>query len=162
MHRGLSVFPANRGVLRHFDTRTFLAEVEDFQYSLRIVGFCDLPSSCTYSGPKLFQYSLRIVGFCDRSLRPWNRMVIALSVFPANRGVLRHRIRWRRKHFSFLSVFPANRGVLRPMRGIRCSGRTGSFQYSLRIVGFCDLGGDYAIGFGHIFQYSLRIVGFCD
>ena len=112
-----------------------------FQYSLRIVGFCDgrcVASPCEFFRSH-FQYSLRIVGFCDmprhdRSLnhfRPfsipceswgsatlgrWTNdwMPYELSVFPANRGVLRQGDAEQGVVFTRdLSVFPANRGVLR-------------------------------------------------
>ena len=64
----------------------------------------------------VFQYSLRIVGFCDEP--GWEDIDVTslvLSVFPANRGVLRHI----------------------PVADLENAG--GDFQYSLRIVGFCDL-----------------------
>ena len=37
-----------------------------------------------------------------------------------------------------LSVFPANRGVLRPVKRKVAQYYRRIFQYSLRIVGFCD------------------------
>ena len=163
--------------------------VLDFQYSLRIVGFCDVKArsrpfkhddtfsipceswgsatgnmprpavvktrtfsipceswgSATFCrrpqgvSPWIFQYSLRIVGFCDQETHMRYVSTSGLSVFPANRGVLRllHTANTC-KDIAHLSVFPANRGVLRQ------KGYTGpfwvqrDFQYSLRIVGFCD------------------------
>ncbi len=63
---GLSVFPANRGVLRHTLFPKVVPGSSDFQYSLRIVGFCDP----RYTHPSGTGQNL--------------------SVFPANRGVLRH------------------------------------------------------------------------
>ena len=63
----LSVFPANRGVLRLLNEAQVEEASEYFQYSLRIVGFCD-------------EWELHV------TFPSWN-----LSVFPANRGVLRQK-----------------------------------------------------------------------
>ena len=110
----LSVFPANRGVLRHAlkiagyaeDVAFSIpceswgsatrrgepghAQWSDFQYSLRIVGFCDVFQDRACAEEYLrFQYSLRIVGFCDKEESLTVPTTLELSVFPANRGVLR-------------------------------------------------------------------------
>ena len=113
---GLSVFPANRGVLRPVvgvgETDLGLL----FQYSLRIVGFCDVAElGLDLKVKPVFQYSLRIVGFCDDPADRGGGGPDHLSVFPANRGVLRH------------DMYEDPRGRYRV-----------DFQYSLRIVGFCD------------------------
>ncbi len=61
-----------------------------FQYSLRIVWFCDLTSETrAFVTLEYFQYSLRIVGFCDNGFSECLLPESYLSVFPANRGVLR-------------------------------------------------------------------------
>ena len=70
---------------------TLISEIH-FQYSLRIVGFCDVhPVDSPAPEKSVFQYSLRIVGFCDLHLSFLPSRLIFLSVFPANRGVLRRR-----------------------------------------------------------------------
>ena len=80
------------------------------------MGFCDFSgtSGCVDRETD-FQYSLRIVGFCDRTSFGVAKLCAELSVFPANRGVLRPRAQ-----------------VSASMSG------TSIFQYFLRIVGFCD------------------------
>ena len=164
-----------------------ITEPQDFQYSLRIVGFCD--ASLPYLYISYFTLSVFPAnrGVLRRSRRRNCRRRVHLSVFPANRGVLRQYASQHMKRSRILSVFPANRGVLRLIgvdhqsrdvvafsipceswgsatcwkpfrceggehlsvfpanRGVlrppepasRCTGWT-SFQYSLRIVGFCD------------------------
>ena len=86
-----------------------------------------------------FQYSLRIVGFRDLPEATRAASQVALSVFPANRGVPR----------PYLDHFPP-RGHI-------------DFQYSLRIVGFRDeVPCRQEEDRNSSFQYSLRIVGFRD
>ena len=86
----LSVFPANRGVPRQI--RFFSALLAQSSLSVfpanRGVPRLVLPRRMG-GGEEIFQYSLRIVGFRDlpRSMRSIMRSI--LSVFPANRGVPR-------------------------------------------------------------------------
>ena len=159
----------------------------DFQYSLRIVGFCDDQEALEGRECYGFQYSLRIVGFCDSDSHRHVQPNQKLSVFPANRGVLRlrggcggsfaplafsipceswgsatliHNLRVMNR--NRLSVFPANRGVLRHRLrwhlipciesfSIPCESWGSATRMMVRHITMCS-----------IFQYSLRIVGFCD
>ena len=134
-----------------------------FQYSLRIVGFRDDDCGRGRDGHCAFQYSLRIVGFRDWTGRLLTRRRWSLSVFPANRGVPRHKRHGCFSCFVFLSVFPANRGVPRPTRIATSSGRSCAFSIP------CESWGSatrvfvaFVVVNGTIFQYSLRIVGFRD
>ena len=136
----LSVFPANRGVLRHDRESTKLGLFNSFQYSLRIVGFCDMDVLKKEAATRVpFSIPCESWGSATRRASRASRTRTRLSVFPANRGVLR-RIVWYAMHVTVVS-----------------------FQYSLRIVGFCDekrVRDRVSPRDG--FQYSLRIVGFCD
>ncbi len=137
--------------------------------------------------PRCFQYSLRIVGFCDNHMIPSPFRRNRLSVFPANRGVLRLE-----SHLSILRhvyAFSIPCESWGSATGVDVGTAVGVFvfQYSLRIVGFCDYDDPHAFtpadmafsipceSWGSAtcatnlyhkpdtsFQYSLRIVGFCD
>ncbi len=110
-----------------------------FQYSLRIVGFCDrLQARRVSQGTIPFSIPCESWGSATAENTAIHSEKSTLSVFPANRGVLRLSmtsatavISWSfsipceswgsATHFQFphfdlnlgLSVFPANRGVLR-------------------------------------------------
>ena len=109
----LSVFPANRGVLRRCCEGHGGPAEEHFQYSLRIVGFCDAGADVVTISRLIFQYSLRIVGFCDRK-------ALCRSAH--------HRI----FQYSLRIVGFCDQSVT------SITYTDSNFQYSLRIVGFCD------------------------
>ena len=106
---------------------------------------CESWGSATSESPSgmvthfAFQYSLRIVGFCDftwpRSWKPFR----ALSVFPANRGVLRLGLRLHTSVcYNSFSIPCESWGSATVVITVRISYSSPFFQYSLRIVGFCD------------------------
>ena len=85
-----------------------------------------------------FQYSLRIVGFRDTVASPSRTALRNLSVFPANRGVPRPltnlQVALEKKAFSIpCESWGSATGTTSPFHV-----DTFNFQYSLRIVGFRD------------------------
>ncbi len=111
-----------------------------------------------------FQYSLRIVGFCDTPSAAQNNFSGNLSVFPANRGVLRLPKRASKLLCPLtLSVFPANRGVLRHRIQMHLPDVSDSFSIPCESWGSATFKiSPHEVLEEWSFQYSLRIVGFCD
>ena len=126
----LSVFPANRGVLRRISSPLNTSNSSTFSIPCESWGSATLHVLRYTRVFSDFQYSLRIVGFCDIT---WS---------------------WTCRPAAWLSVFPANRGVLRrttlTQPRLRISSR---FQYSLRIVGFCD----FALHHGGVRSLKLSV-----
>ena len=136
----LSVFPANRGVLRQpVDSADVIRKMpfsipceswgsathlDDLGHGRHLMAFsipCESWGSATYfCRPAIFIESQAFSIPCES----WG------SATPAGRRRGPRSLR--------LSVFPANRGVLRRQRLLSTALYLPPFQYSLRIVGFCD------------------------
>ena len=110
-----------------------------FQYSLRIVGFCDQDRRCARLGRQIFQYSLRIVGFCDKEANhdpgyANSNFQYSLRIVGFCDKPAKIPAPLRRRTFS---IPCESWGSATPRRSFPPT-RTATFQYSLRIVGFCD------------------------